>query len=177
MTGFRPYVDRFSGQPWLKISPVPLNDGERDFVKDLRTFCQNHVDDDILKNRKLFLLRNQSKKGVGFFDGNGFYPDFILWVKEGRKQKVVFIDPKGIRNLDDGMKNPKIQLYARLRDVIMPQLRDKNLILDSYILSVTQYNQIRWNAKPEKQTFIDNHVLFHKDGDDYIRMMMESILR
>lgn len=177
MTGFRPYVDRFSGQPWLKISPVPLNDGERDFVKDLRTFCQNHVDDDILKNRKLFLLRNQSKKGVGFFDGNGFYPDFILWVKEGRKQKVVFIDPKGIRNLDDGMKNPKIQLYARLRDVIMPQLRDKNLILDSYILSVTQYNQIRWNAKPEKQTFIDNHVLFQKDGDDYIRMMMESILR
>lgn len=177
MTGFRPYVDRFSGQPWLKISPVPLNDGERDFVKDLRTFCQNHVDDDILKNRKLFLLRNQSKKGVGFFDGNGFYPDFILWVKEARKQKVVFIDPKGIRNLDDGMKNPKIQLYARLRDVIMPQLRDKNLILDSYILSVTQYNQIRWNAKPEKQTFIDNHVLFQKDGDDYIRMMMESILR
>lgn len=177
MTGFRPYVDRFSGQPWLKISPVPLNDGERDFVKDLRTFCQNHVGDDILKNRKLFLLRNQSKKGVGFFDGNGFYPDFILWVKEGRKQKVVFIDPKGIRNLDDGMKNPKIQLYARLRDVIMPQLRDKNLILDSYILSVTQYNQIRWNAKPEKQTFIDNHVLFQKDGDDYIRMMMESILR
>lgn len=177
MTGFRPYVDRFSGQPWLKISPVPLNDGERDFVKDLRTFCQNHVDDDILKNRKLFLLRNQCKKGVGFFDGNGFYPDFILWVKEGRKQKVVFIDPKGIRNLDDGMKNPKIQLYARLRDVIMPQLRDKNLILDSYILSVTQYNQIRWNAKPEKQTFIDNHVLFQKDGDDYIRMMIESILR
>lgn len=177
MTGFRPYVDRLSGQPWLKISPVPLNDGERDFVKDLRTFCQNHVGDDILKNRKLFLLRNQSKKGVGFFDGNGFYPDFILWVKEGRKQKVVFIDPKGIRNLDDGMKNPKIQLYARLRDVIMPQLRDKNLILDSYILSVTQYNQIRWNAKPEKQTFIDNHVLFQKDGEDYIRMMMESILR
>ena len=176
MTGIRPYVDRLSGQPWLKISPVPLNDGERDFVKDLRTFCQNHVDDDILKNRKLFLLRNQSKKGVGFFDGNGFYPDFILWVKEGRKQKVVFIDPKGIRNLDDGMKNPKIQLYARLRDVIMPQLRDKNLILDSYILSVTRYSQIRWNAKPEKQTFIDNHVLFQKDGDDYIRMMMESIL-
>lgn len=177
MTGFRPYVDRFSGQPWLKISPVPLNDGERDFVKDLRTFCQNHVDDDILKNRKLFLLRNQSKKGVGFFDGNGFYPDFILWVKEGRKQKVVFIDPKGIRNLDDGMKNPKIQLYARLRDVIMPQLRDNNLILDSYILSVTRYNQIRWNAKPEKQTFIDNHVLFQKDGDDYIGMMMENILK
>lgn len=176
MTGFRPYIDRLSGQPWLKISPVPLNEGERDFVKDLRTFCQNHADDDILKNRKLFLLRNQSKKGVGFFEGNGFYPDFILWVKEGQKQKVVFIDPKGIRNLDDGMKNPKIQLYARLRDIIMPQLRDKNLTLDSYILSVTPYNKIRWNAKPEKQTFIDNHVLFQKDGDDYIGMMMESIL-
>lgn len=176
-TGFRPYVDRLSGQPWLKISPVPLNEGERDFVKDLRVFCQNHSDDDILKNRKLFLLRNQSKKGIGFFDGNGFYPDFILWVKEGRKQKVVFIDPKGIRNLDDGMKNPKIQLYARLRDVIMPQLRDKNLKLDSYILSVTPYNKVRWNAKPEKQDFINNHVLFQKDGDDYIGMMMKSVMQ
>lgn len=176
-TGFRPYVDRLSGQPWLKISPVPLNEGERDFVKDLRTFCQNHSDDDILKNRKLFLLRNQSKKGVGFFEGNGFYPDFILWVKEGRKQKVVFIDPKGIRNLDDGMKNPKIQLYVRLRDVIMPQLKDRNLALDSYILSVTPYKKIRWNAKPEKHVFIDNHVLFQKDGDDYIEQMMKRILQ
>lgn len=177
LTGTRPYVDRLSGQPWLKISPVPLNDGERDFVKDLRTFCQKHAVDDILKNRKLFLLRNQSKKGVGFFEGDGFYPDFILWVKEGRKQKVIFIDPKGIRNLDDGIKNPKIQLYARLRNIIMPKLNDKNLALDSYILSVTQYNKIRWNAKPEKQVFFENHVLFQKEGDDYIGMMMEKILK
>lgn len=177
LTGFRPYIDRMSGQPWLKISPVPLNEGERDFVKNLRTFCQNNADNEILKNKKLFLLRNQSKKGVGFFEGNGFYPDFILWVKDGQKQKVIFIDPKGIRNLDDGMKNPKIQLYARLKEKIMPRLKDRNLKLDSYILSVTQYNKIRWNAKPTKQVFIDNHVLFQYDGDDYIGMMMKSILK
>lgn len=176
LTGARPYVDRLSGQPWLKISPVPLNDGERDFVKDLRTFCQVHADDEILKGRKLFLLRNQSRRGVGFFEDDGFYPDFILWVKEDGKQKVVFIDPKGIRNLNDGMKSPKIQLYARLKEKIMPQLKDKNLELDSYIISVTPYQKIRWNEKPEKQVFIDNHVLFQKDGDDYIRQMMDRIM-
>ena len=176
MTGNRPYVDRLSGQPWLRISPIPLNEGERDFVKDLRAYCQTYAGNEILKNKKLFLLRNQSRKGVGFFADDGFYPDFILWVKEGRKQKVVFIDPKGIRNLDDGINNPKIQLYARLKEKIMPQLKDRNLTLDSYILSVTQYNKIRWNAKPEKQVFIENHVLFQEDGDDYIEMMMENIL-
>ena len=75
------------------------------------------------------------------------------------------------------MKNPKIQLYARLKEKIMPRLKDRNLKLDSYILSVTQYNKIRWNAKPTKQVFIDNHVLFQYDGDDYIGMMMKSILK
>ena len=176
LNGNRPYVDRLSGQPWLKISPVPLNEGEKKFVIDIRKYCQTHAGDEILKNRKLFLLRNQSRKGIGFFEDDGFYPDFILWVKEGRKQKVVFIDPKGIRNLNDGLKSSKIQLHIRLREKIMPQLKDKNLALDSYIISVTNYQSIRWNEKPTKQTFIDNHVLF-QDDINYIDMMIADICR
>ena len=45
-----------------------------------------------------FLLRNLTRgKGVGFFDSSGFYPDFILWVKGKDGQRIVFIDPHGMR--------------------------------------------------------------------------------
>jgi len=34
--------------------------------------------------KEIFLLRNLSKgKGIGFFQNAGFFPDFIMWIKEG----------------------------------------------------------------------------------------------
>ncbi len=59
----------------IKVSPVPLNEGERDFVCDLRTFYQTNKDF-FADGKELFLLRNQSKgRGIGFFEANNFYPD------------------------------------------------------------------------------------------------------
>jgi len=47
----------------VKISPVPLNMGERRFVEDLRSFFDTSPD--VLKDRELYLLRNMSKgRGV-----------------------------------------------------------------------------------------------------------------
>jgi hypothetical protein len=36
---------------------------------------------------------------VGFFEAGNFHPDFILWLLVGGQQHVIFVDPKGIRNL------------------------------------------------------------------------------
>src|SRR3972149_5712469 len=33
-------------------------------------------------------------------EGSGFHPDFILWVTEGDKQRLVFVEPHGILNED-----------------------------------------------------------------------------
>jgi len=30
-----------------------------------------------------------------------FYPDFIFWLKKGNKRKIIFVDPKGINNLQN----------------------------------------------------------------------------
>ena len=81
----------------IEVSPVSLNDGERDFVLDLKKFLDGNKD--FGKDHELFLLRNVSKRGIGFFEAGNFYPDFILWLLVDKKQYVTFVDPKGLRQL------------------------------------------------------------------------------
>ena len=123
-------------------------------------------------SKEIYLLRNESRKGIGFFESSGFYPDFILWVNEGEKQHVIFIDPKGIRNLK-GLQDPKIQLYNQLKTEVQPLLGDKDINLDSYIISNTPYNQLTWWGTKEK--FYDNHIIFQTDSS-YIDVLFNKIL-
>ena len=83
----------------VEISPAPLNKGERLFVEDLKAFHDGDMRTSST-DKELYLLRNLSKgKGVGFFEAGNFHPDFILWLLADGKQHVIFVDPKGIRNL------------------------------------------------------------------------------
>src|SRR5512133_416360 len=82
----------------VEISPVPLNKGERQLVEDLKIFHESN--DRFFVDKELYLLRNLSKgRGVGFFEASNFHPDFILWLLTRSQQHVIFVDPKGIRNL------------------------------------------------------------------------------
>lgn len=170
-TGKKILRDENTNEPLIKISPVALNVGETTFVKDVREYFFNHKCDK-LSGKEIYLLRNESRKGIGFFEANNFYPDFILWVNDGRLQHVTFIDPKGIRNLK-GLNDPKIQLYNLLKDEIQPTLNDDSIILDSYIISNTDYEDVSfWGTKPE---FIDSHVIFQSDSN-YLDVLFKSIL-
>jgi hypothetical protein len=61
---------------------------------DLRVFYDTKRE--FFENRELYLLRNMSRgQGIGFFEAGNFYPDFILWLLDGGKQYVTFVDPKG----------------------------------------------------------------------------------
>ena len=168
----RVLVDENTNEPLVKISPVALNVGETAFVLAIRKYYEANKDG-LLKGKEIYLLRNESRKGIGFFEASNFYPDFILWVNEGQKQKVVFIDPKGIRNLK-GFKDPKIQLYNQLKTEVEPSLNDADITLDSYILSNTSYKDVDfWGSKPE---FTEHHVLFKDDGN-YTDVLFKRILR
>src|SRR5205085_1904871 len=60
----------------VEVSPVALNEGERDFVMDLRVFYEHKPQ--FFAHRELYLLRNRSReRGIGFFEAGNFYPDFI----------------------------------------------------------------------------------------------------
>ncbi len=163
-------LDEYTNEPLIKISPVALNVGETAFVDDLRKFYEENKDG-ILKNKEIYLLRNESRKGIGFFEASNFYPDFILWINDAQKQHVTFIDPKGIRNLK-GLNDPKIQLYHQLKTEVEPSLNDADIVLDSYIISNTKYNQIKfWDTK---ENFEKEHVLFQEDN--YISLLFEKTI-
>ena len=168
--GNRILVDVHTNEPLIKVSPTPLNKGEQTFVRQIRTYYNEHKDD-LFVGKEVYLLRNESRKGIGFFEANGFYPDFILWVNDGKKQRVTFIDPKGIRNLH-GLEDPKIQLYRLLKTEIEPKLGDPDIVLDSFILSVTPYEEVSfWGAEYD---FKQHHVLFQMD-QHYIHDLFSQI--
>ena len=169
--GRKQLVDKDTNEPLIKISPVALNPGEKRFVSDVRKFFDDNRNG-MLAGKEIYLLRNESRKGIGFFEATGFYPDFILWVNDGEHQHVTFIDPKGIRNLK-GLQDPKIQLYKTLKEEVEPTLHDADITLDSYILSNTAYQDVNfWGTRPE---FSENHVLFDED-EKYIETLFKRIV-
>ena len=156
----------------VEISPVPLNKGERLFVEDLKAFHGN--DGGFFKDKELYLLRNLSKgRGVGFFEAGNFHPDFILWLLIGGKQHVVFVDPKGIRNL--GPTDPKIQFHQEIKK-IEARLGDANVHLQSFIVSNTASHTMQMFWGMNKAEMQKRHILFQEeDRDTYVRSMLATV--
>ena len=155
----------------VEISPVPLNKGERMFVEDLKAFHEGNAR--FFRRKELYLLRNLSKgRGVGFFEADNFHPDFILWLLSGGQQDVIFVDPKGIRNL--GPNDPKIQFYETIKE-IEQRLGDPAVRLHSFIVSNTSFETMREMWEMEKSEMQKRHVLFQKeDRDSYVGTMLNG---
>lgn len=161
----------------LTITPTGLNSGECQFVNDLQDFLTRRN----YPNINAYLLRNQTKgKGVGFFDENRFFPDFILWLQLPSSQKIVFIDPKGISRVS--LDHPKLTLHNYLQKTIQPLL-PADLELDAYIISVTPFDLFYRNLTPKKniqQLACENHLLFIKETESrkngtYIETMFQQL--
>lgn len=157
----------------VEISPVPLNKGEKDFVEDLKAFCDQNTE--YLACKELYLLRNLSKgKGVGFFEAGNFYPDFILWVLDKDKQYVTFIDPKGLRNI--GLNDPKVQFYETIKE-IEKRLGNPQVVLNSFIISNTPSHEIERLWGTSKADIQAKHIVFQEeDKATYIRQIFENII-
>ena len=155
------------------VTPVPLNAGERDFVEDLRKYYE--ANRAVFQGREMYLLRNMSRgRGIGFFEAGNFYPDFILWVVEGSRQFVTFIDPKGIRNLA-GLTDPKI-LFSQTIKELETRLNDPSVVLNSFIVSTTPFKAVGWWAD-EKVEFEKRNVLFQVDDKNtYVRSLFDTML-
>lgn len=138
----------------VKVKPVSLNEGEKLFVESLKLFVD--IKPVILENKELYLLRNQVG-ALGFFEEGNFYPDFILWLIDGDKQYINFIDPKGIR--EEGMASAKIGLATKIKEH-EKRLNDKNIVLNSFILSVTAYKELEFLTKFSIKEYNDQHVFF-----------------
>lgn len=164
----------------IKSVPTGLNKGETRFVWELRNYLQG-PGMQALADRKIYLLRNLSRgKGVGFFEASNFYPDFMLWILDGNKQSITFIDPKGLAMLrPNDFSNRKIQLYRTLQSEIAPRLGNQNIILDAYIISAESYAEtIRYFGDPRNpfspEQFMEHHVLFPGSAAS---VLIENLMR
>lgn len=158
----------------LQVSPVSLNRDEKGFVDLLKEYMDTHPA--ALEGKSLYLLRNKSRAGMGFFEAGNFYPDFVLWIDTPTVQYVSFIDPKGLLRI--APEDPKIRFYQTIKELearLQPTAGDKQIILNSFILSGTRSAELRawWRMeRPERE---DRHV-FCLDNDGCVERMIERIL-
>ena len=180
-------IDKARGGPasQIRTSPPQLNATETRFVEDLRSYWSDRLRTGPHRTEQVFLLRNLSRgKGVGFFEDCGFYPDFILWIKDGNAQRIVFIEPHGMVHARVYGKDDKAQLHERL-----PALADamelpagvSSVKLDSFIVSATPYEKLHpryGDGSWTREQFAEKHILFQEDrstsGCDYIASMFDA---
>lgn len=181
------YFDRHLFQPLLCQSdkvrsvPVGLNNDERDFIIQLREYVQTKEFKEICEDKEVFILRNLSiGNGIGFFDANNFYPDFILWIKEEGRQYITFVDPKGIVMLGRE-DHPKIKLAETIknRQNRLKSYKDQTVTLNSFIISNTNINKAKEtfnNPHLTKEDFMDMNIIFQEDEKEGIDKMFRKIL-
>jgi len=177
----RIYFDRHLYQPLLmeygnqvKMAPPGLNESEAQFVRDLKEYWAKEKDNS-LAGFEVYLLRNLSRgSGIGFFEERGFYPDFILWIVNRKKQSIVFIEPHGMLHAKAYYYDEKARLHEVLpaleKEIAARSKTNKQIKLDSYIISATKYDDLckkyddgTWNRKK----FAEKHILFLERNSKY----------
>ncbi|MCU0849278.1 MAG: DEAD/DEAH box helicase family protein [Spirochaetes bacterium] len=159
----------------ITVAPVALQDSEANFVKDLKTYYTNNKE--FFKKSELFLLRNLSRgRGFGFFEAENFYPDFILWLLIEKKQYITFIEPHGLAHSTANDK--KVHFYKTIKE-IEKEIGDTDVILNSFILSATEYKDVNNIWHLEKEAIEKMNVLFMRDDNanqEYLKKLFYGIL-
>ena len=176
----RIYFDRHLYQPLLvekgdkplKMTPPGLAESEQKFVRDLRGYWAENRGG-YPEDTEVFLLRNQGRgTGVGFFENSGFYPDFILWIKTGEAQRIVFVEPHGMMHEAAPEHSDRVQLHRglrRLSEAMGKHSGRDGVTLDSYIVSETPYETLRkrWSGDWSRSNFVGVHILFPERNSEY----------
>ena len=147
----------------VTVQPVPLDESERKVVEELAALAESG--DPCLSGRELFLIRNRTHgRGISFFDDFSYYPDFIVWLKDGDHQHVVFLDPKGLSRFG-GKERRKVRLHHEIAEV-EKRVRDTDpqLRLHAYVLSVTNPSLIDDGGRSE-ESWREDGVYFLHDPD------------
>ncbi len=164
----------------IQVSPVALNTDEMVFVDYLKEYVESHSSE--LEGKSLYLLRNKSKVGMGFFVVGNFYPDYILWIDTDDKQYISFIDPKGLMHIrpDD----PKVEFYKTIKDLekrLAPTADGKTVILNSFIMSGTKSSDLRmWWSTPQvdaDRAYREAHNVYTLDNSECVELMINKILQ
>ncbi|RMD63502.1 restriction endonuclease subunit R, partial [Candidatus Parcubacteria bacterium] len=165
----------------LQTIPPALNRSEAQFIRDLKAFWKQEKDRS-MAGKEIYVLRNLSRgRGVGFFENNGFYPDFILWVLDSNanSQRIVFVEPHGMLHEKAYIHDHKAQLHERLASLTTQLTQPKSgpqVSLDAFIISATPFDSLRLHYEDGKwdlQQFAQKHILFpvREKEYDYLKLL------
>ena len=155
------------------MQPVPLDENEKRVVDHLESLAAlGHA---CLQGRELYLIRNLTRgRGVSFFDDFGYYPDFIVWLKDDARQHVLFLDPKGLSRFG-GRERRKVALHREIGKVDERVRKDDpNLHLRAYVLSVTPAARIDDGARSASEWKQDG--VYFLDESDCLQQVIEHAL-
>ncbi|MFC7215696.1 DEAD/DEAH box helicase family protein [Saliphagus sp. GCM10025334] len=159
-------IEAEDSQGQLKAPAQSLNKDERRLVERLDAL----VSAGHLKRQDVYLLRNPRGRGIGFEQGG--YPDFILWIKSGTQQKILFLDPHGmVFEPEDIEKSNKVKLNERVK-VLEDQLDDPDIEMYSYVISVTEESKLRESREVNVETYEDHNVYFQRKG--YLKRILQD---
>lgn len=166
----------------FQVTPVSLNKGERDLVRDIQQAYQAKVFD----GYDVYLLRNQTGQGaVGVFIDGGFYPDFILWLVKDGIQKVIFIDPKGLRNHKP--EDPKVRFHQTIKeiqaDLHEQNSANRNIQLYAFLIAQTKCSNLEseWRDSDGNAVTRDLleswNILFPEENGDveYLKKLVKTV--
>ncbi len=154
----------------VKSVPTGLVGSERRFVEDLRAYWYDAWNDPDWDGIDLFLLRNLPKKGIGFFQTGGFYPDFMLWMQCGDAQILAFVEPHGVVH----QEQDKLDLLAYIRGDLARQV---SFPIFAFIVTDTALKQVKWltGTDPAKRDELRKRHVLTMDGTDYIDAMLREM--
>ncbi len=169
---------------FLSIVPRVLEKSEERFIRDLQYFWRWWRHSKTREGKEIYVLRNLSRgKGVGFFENVGFYPDFILWVLEGQRQRIIFVEPHGMLHAKAYAHDEKARLHEKLR-ALGPEIARRSQVpfevsLDAFIISATpcrelapHYDDGTW----DEEKFAEKHILFFDDSGNIDYRYIEKMI-
>jgi hypothetical protein len=163
----------------VSFSPKLLEKSEREFVHALADYWDAEREG-ALAGHRLYLLRNQSRgRGLGFYENEGFFPDFILWDVGPTRQRILFIEPHGLQL--ERLGSDKISgFHTRLQEYVADGLAGagrSDIEVDGWIISETPFSELRrqWDMEWSEEAFEERHILFpHGKYADVIRRLLTA---
>jgi hypothetical protein len=166
---YQPLLVKHGDPTKIEIHPEGLNDGERTFILDLKNYIEKNPE--TFEGKKVFVLRNFPKRGVGFFENVNFYPDFIIWILSGNVQHLLFVEPHSTAFSGFGTER-ELQKMDFGKDIRQYQERlqqrcaNYHFTLDSFIVDVTH-----------QEPLSNDHEARHIYGQDREGRYIEKILK
>jgi hypothetical protein len=175
---FRPLLLQAKGD-WAKdisISPPGLGEGEARLVKDLREFWRKNHAAQPYANLEIFLLRNLPRVGVGFFRRSGFYPDFILWIKDKatKVKHVQFLEPHGMHHGGLSGNEDKIDAFRELKELSKKApFTSKKITMGGFLVTDTPLQDIPGAEKMTPEELELGYRVLRQEGD-YIAKILKT---